>query len=344
MKIAIFGSSSSPSPVGDAIADSRGLEDFCIRLGSVLGEFPHALIVSTDTKRSADRLVVDGMLASRQARQIDINVYYQPARRPDRPFDREAEANVGAFRFKRLPGARVSASHLRVLRDADVAIIAGGGANSYSAGLAASLMGVRLIPVATFGGAGGLLWQELSEQFDSGIAKLPSRHTWDRVAGPAKIAIEAIRKEIASLPRLMIVHGRSNDRVVVERILRVEGISGPIVLREQFTPGDTIPEEFEREARQADGAVVLFTPDDLAASSLSATGEPVSSSELRARARQNAILEYGFFWGKLGRRHALLILKGELELPTDLAGILNQSYKISQDECRAAIADFIKRI
>jgi hypothetical protein len=44
-------------------------------------------------------------------------------------------------------------------------------------------MGVRLIPVAAFGGAGRLLWQQLSDQFDSHIAKLPTRQTWDNIAG-----------------------------------------------------------------------------------------------------------------------------------------------------------------
>ena len=329
--------------MGDAV-ESHALERFCFRLGSVLAEFPHELLVETDIPRTADRLVVDGMLASEQAHQVDIRVYYQPARRPDRPFAEEAEVNDGVFHFNPLPGARASASHMHILRDADVAIIVGGGANSYAAGLAASLMGVRLIPVAAFGGSGRLLWQQLSDQFDSGIAKLPLRYTWDNVAGTSESSIRAIRNEIASLPRLMIVHGRSSDRTAVEQILRNQGVIDPIVLQERLTAGKTIPEKFEREARQADGAVVLFTPDDQAVSSLSAAGRPISPTELRVRARQNAILEYGWFWGKLGRDRVLLILKGELELPSDLAGILYQSYNCSPDECQAAIADFIKRI
>jgi predicted nucleotide-binding protein len=344
MKIAIFGSYRSSSPMGDDIGDSHALENFCFRLGSVLAGFRHTFIVETDAPHTADRLVVNGILASGQAHPIDIRVYYQPAKRPDRPFAKEVEANDGVFRFNPLPGARVSASYMHILRDADLAIVAGGGANSYAAGLAASLMGVRLIPVAAFGGAGRLLWQQLSDQFDSRIAKLPLRHTWDNIAGTPESAIKAIQKEIASLPRLMIVHGRSSDRMVVDQILRNQGIINPIVLQERLTAGKTIPEKFEREARQADGAVVLFTPDDQAASTLSATGESVSAGELRVRARQNVILEYGWFWGKLGRDRVLLILKGELELPTDLAGIFYQSYSISPDECRHAIIDFIERI
>ena len=121
-------------------------------------------------------------------------------RRSDRPFAKELSANADTFLFKLLPTARVSASHLRILRDADVAIIIGGGANSYAAGLAASLIGVRLIPVAVFGGAGRLLWQQMSDQFDSPVAKLASRPTWDNIAGTPERAIEVIRQESGPCP------------------------------------------------------------------------------------------------------------------------------------------------
>lgn len=346
MRIAVFGSSTPASPVGDMIGDPHAVEDFCVRLGSVLAEFPYTLLVETDIPRTADRLVVDGILTSQQERQIRIWVYYQPGRRSDRPFAEESSANAGTFLFKLLPTARVSASHLRILRDADVAIIIGGGANSYAAGLAASLIGVRLIPVAAFGGAGRLLWQQMSDQFDSPVAKLPSRLTWDNMAETPERAIEVIRHEIRALPRLMIVHGRSNDRMLVEQILRTQGVTDPIVLRERFKAGETIPEKFEREALQADGALVLFTPDDEAASLFSAAGEPVSTDELRlrVRARQNVSLEYGWFWGRLGRDRVLLLLKGELELPSDLAGLSYQSYNSSPEECQAAIANFVEGI
>jgi len=205
-------------------------------------------------------------------------------------------------------------------------------------------MNVRLVPVATFGGAGRLLWQQLSDQFKSPIVKLPLRYTWDRLAGDPQIVIEVIRREIAALPRLMIVHGRSSDRVLVEDILRAHGVTDPIVLQERFKPGQTIPEKFEREALQADGALVLFTPDDEAAALLSPTGEPISPNELRrrARARQNVSLEYGWFWGRLGRERALLLMRGGLELPSDLAGLLYESYTLSPEECRAAIVDFVE--
>ena len=205
-----------------------------MRLGAVLSDFPYGLLVTTDNWHTADRLVVDGLLASRQAHKAKIWVYYEPKRRAGQPFARDAAVNHGVFLFNPMPGVRVTTSHLRMLRDADVAIIVGGAANSYAAGIAASLMRVRLIPVAAFGGAGRVLWQQLSDQFDSPIAKLPARDTWENLAGPPERVIELIRQEIATFPQLMIVHGRSSDRVVVERILRSHNVTDPIVLQERF--------------------------------------------------------------------------------------------------------------
>ena len=346
MRIAVFGSSRTASSIGGDIKDVAGMEAFCHRLGACLAAFPFAVLVGSDHPRTADRLVVEGLLASGPASETRIWVYRRAPHGLHPPFADLAARSGDLFLFKLLPEERTSTAHLRILRDADLAIVIGGGGDSYTAGLAASIMGVRLIPVATFGGAGRLLWQQLSDQFESPIVKLPLRSTWDRLAGHPREIIEVIRREIAALPRLMIVHGRSNDHKLVEDILREQGIIDPIVLQERFKPGQTIPERFEREALQADGALVLFTPDDQATTLLSPAGVPVHVRALRrrARARQNVSLEYGWFWGRLGRERVLRLMKGELELPSDLAGLLYESYAHSPNECRRAIADFAESI
>lgn len=344
MKIAVIGSSGTANEIGDGIVEPRAFEDFCLRLGSVLSDFPHALLVESDGLGTADRFVVSGLLAARRGQAARIWVYHRTQRNATAPFSEDARESGDAFIFIPVPERQLSPSHLRMLRDADLALIIGGGANSYAAGMAAFLMGVRLIPVATFGGAGRLLWQQLSDQFKSPVVKLPLRYTWDRLAADPDRVIEAIRQEIAALPRIMIVHGRSRDRLLVEDILHAHGIADPVVLQERFEPGKTIPEKFEPEALQVDGALVLFTPDDEAAALFESTGEPVSVNDLRrrVRARQNVSLEYGWFWGRLGRERILLLTKGELELPSDLAGLLYESYIESPLECQAAIGDFVE--
>ena len=70
---------------------------------------------------------------------------------------------------------------------------------------------------------------------------------------------------------------------MVKEILRAQGVADPIVLKQQFKPGNTITEKFEREALQVDGALVLATPDDGAAALLDPSGESISASNLRKR-------------------------------------------------------------
>ena len=59
-------------------------------------------------------------------------------------------------------------------------------------------------------------------------------------------------------------------------------------------------------------AVVLLTPDDL--------GRAKTASEDQPRARQNVILELGYFVGLLGRDKVCALLKGGIEMPSDYVG------------------------
>ena len=63
---------------------------------------------------------------------------------------------------------------------------------------------------------------------------------------------------------------------------------------------------------------MLLTPDDMGYP----TGE--DSDTARPRARQNVILELGFFLGKLGRGHVAALHSGDesFERPSDYDGVL----------------------
>lgn len=43
---------------------------------------------------------------------------------------------------------------------------------------------------------------------------------------------------------------------------------------------------------------------------------------MQPRARQNVILELGYFLGRLGRKHVCALKTGNLELPSDYAGVV----------------------
>ncbi len=53
------------------------------------------------------------------------------------------------------------------------------------------------------------------------------------------------------------------------------------------------------------------------------------------RARQNVMLELGYFIGRLGRSNVCALTRGDLELPSDFAGIV---YQPMEDGGRAAVA------
>jgi predicted nucleotide-binding protein len=115
---------------------------------------------------------------------------------------------------------------------------------------------------------------------------------------------------------VFVVHGRDNEtKQEVARFL--EQIVKPrvILLGEQPDQGRTIIEKFEDYASDVGFAVVLLTGDD--EGRISGREEP-----LRARARQNVILELGFFIGTLGRGHVALLYEDGVELPSDITGVL----------------------
>lgn len=116
-----------------------------------------------------------------------------------------------------------------------------------------------------------------------------------------------------------IVHGHDNEtKLAVKNYLQNRlHLPEPIILHEQPNLGRTLIEKFEDYAVEADVAFVLLTPDDRVA-------EADSKDDDKRRARQNVILELGFFLGMLGRRsgRVFLLYKGSLELPSDVSGIV----------------------
>lgn len=117
-----------------------------------------------------------------------------------------------------------------------------------------------------------------------------------------------------STRRVFIVHGHDDGlKETVARYLSKLEMT-PVILHEQPNQGRTIIEKFERLA-DVDFAVVLFTPDDV--------GYPVNKVEqARSRPRQNVVLELGFFMGALGRQRVCVLYSGDIELPSDYAGVL----------------------
>jgi predicted nucleotide-binding protein len=130
----------------------------------------------------------------------------------------------------------------------------------------------------------------------------------------------AVEKQTA-IPRadnahkVFIVHGHNEAlknaaaRLVVK--LRLE----PVILHELPNRGRTLIEKFLDHSDVA-FALILLTCDD--------RGGPASApSELYSyRARQNVIMELGYFLAQLGRRRVAAIFEDGVEIPSDYKGVL----------------------
>lgn len=125
---------------------------------------------------------------------------------------------------------------------------------------------------------------------------------------PAAAALEA-----APLSRrVFVVHGHDDGaREAVARFLEKIGFEA-IILHEQANQGRTVIEKIEAHG-EARFAVVLLTPDDMGCAK---GGEP------EPRARQNVLLELGYFIGRLGRNRVCALKRGTLEIPSDFAGVV----------------------
>jgi diguanylate cyclase (GGDEF)-like protein len=97
-----------------------------------------------------------------------------------------------------------------------------------------------------------------------------------------------------------------------------------VVLHELPDKGRTIIEKLEANAGDVGFAVVLLTPDDVGASKKKKT-------KLNNRARQNVILELGYFIGKLGRDKVAAAYVKDVELPSDFDGMLYVRYDRRSD-------------
>ena len=122
----------------------------------------------------------------------------------------------------------------------------------------------------------------------------------------------SLNRDTLTSRRIFIVHGR-NVAFTQETARFLERLDlEPIILAEQASAGQTIIEKIEAHA-DVSFAIVLLTGDD--------KGALKEARQLKPRARQNVILELGYFMAKLGRRRVCPLYEPEVEIPSDYYGI-----------------------
>lgn len=112
--------------------------------------------------------------------------------------------------------------------------------------------------------------------------------------------------------KAFVVHG--HDEAAKEKTARfLEKLNLKPIILSECGGIDSIIKKIEMYS-DVSFAVVLLTPDD--------EGRKVGSAEMKPRARQNVILELGYFIAQLGTENVFVLKKGNIELPSDYDGIM----------------------
>jgi predicted nucleotide-binding protein len=117
--------------------------------------------------------------------------------------------------------------------------------------------------------------------------------------------------------KVFIVHGHDNEvKLEVARFIDKIGFE-PIILHEQASNSKTIIEKIESYSDVGFG-IILYTDCDVGA-------KKSEFEHLNKRARQNVVFEHGFLIGKLGRSNVCSLVKGDIETPNDISGVIYTS-------------------
>jgi len=123
-------------------------------------------------------------------------------------------------------------------------------------------------------------------------------------------------KMVKEKNKVFIVHGHDNEtKQEVARFIESIGLEA-IILHEQASRSMTIIEKIEHYSCEANFAIVLYTPCD--------KGRGVKETKVpaRDRARQNVVFEHGYLMAKIGRGNICALVKGEIETPSDISGVV----------------------
>lgn len=132
---------------------------------------------------------------------------------------------------------------------------------------------------------------------------------------------------------VFIVHG--HDELVRQETARfIEHLElKPIILHEQASSGMTVIEKIEKYSNLVAFGIILYTPCDVG----SKKGQ---ENESKSRARQNVVFEHGFLIGKIGRENVAAMVKGDIELPNDISGVV---YISMENDWKLALAKELRK-
>lgn len=142
---------------------------------------------------------------------------------------------------------------------------------------------------------------------------LDSEYWGDPISSDYEFKEIEVKQEMSN--KVFIVHGHDiSAKESMARTLEKAGFEA-IILHEQADAGMTIIEKIEKYT-DVSFAVVLYTECDLG------RAKELKESESKYRARQNVVFEHGYLIGKLGRKNVCALVKGNVETPGDISGVV----------------------
>lgn len=188
--------------------------------------------------------------------------------------------------------------------------------------------------------------EELADNIETVCAAIVKGKIGKQVTGkfilhPPKKPVMAKEEKAAKTHsrNIFIVHGKA-DKPKLELARMLEELKFQVtILSEQAEKGRTIIEKLEQETIDVGYAFVILTPDDVG---MEKELFERTHTGLCYRARQNVILELGYFVGKLGRGRVCCLYQGNVELPSDIHGVVYKKFTDSIDDCFKGIVKELK--
>ena len=134
---------------------------------------------------------------------------------------------------------------------------------------------------------------------------------------------------------VFVVHGHDGAALSdMEKYLTDLGVK-PVILTRVGGAAQSLFQKFLKSATEARFAIVILSADDFGASRIQYEADGVGDRALQFRARQNAILELGFFYGHLGWENVFVLHKPpekpfpNFERPSDIEGAVFDSMDLA---------------
>lgn len=286
------------------------IQQYCRALAKCIIKERHTIVLTSN--REFDKVVADELMATATAEGRNVKehlMYFLPKR--ERPLP--AVGRVVTIPEK----SWWIEERTYAIQNTDALIAIGGGKGTFDCIEKAFLSRKPVFVAAAIPSVASDAWKNRAEGYKY-LAEGDADIFDDINVSPEEFlrnvfGILNVLAEVAYSRRIFIVHGHDlHFRDQLAALLRKLDFE-PVILQEEANKGLTVIEKLERDTERVGFSFVLYTPDDL--------GKQRGGVE-QERARQNVIFEHGLLIGLLGRDRTCAIIKGDLEIPSDIRGML----------------------